>query len=84
MTAARSCEYAHVASNRAPVRTPTALLALAAICAGALIVGAETQGDVRVVAHIVAGAVLFGLAYAVVALLLAFFARRPRKRSRAR
>jgi hypothetical protein len=61
-----------------------AVLALAAVCAGALIVGAETRGAVRVVAHIVAGAVLFGLAYALVALLLAFFAGRSRNRSRAR
>jgi hypothetical protein len=60
-----------------------AVLALAAVCAGALVVGAETHGDVRVLAHIVAGAVLFGVVYGVVALLLAFIAGRTRNRSRA-
>jgi hypothetical protein len=51
---------------------------LAAACACALIVGAEADGDVRVLAHIVAGAVLFGVVYGVVALSLAFFAGHTR------
>jgi hypothetical protein len=66
----------YVTVDRARARTLKAVLALAAVCVGALIVGAEAHGDVRVLAHIVAGAVLFGAVYGVVALLLAFFARR--------
>jgi hypothetical protein len=38
-----------------------AVLALAAVCGGALIVGPRHNGDVRVLAHIVAGAVMFGV-----------------------
>ena len=49
-----------------------------------MIVGAQTQGAVRVVAHIVAAAVLIGLAMALLTLLLAFISGLPRKRSRAR
>ena len=64
--------------RRSCARTLTAVLALAAVCVGALIVAEHTRGDVKVLARIVAGAVLFGAVYGVVALVLAYFARRAR------